>query len=471
MPPQLAMLLCIGFVIWVYRWEARTYPGHEKILWIPALWMMRCASRGVDSWFSSTAGSARLDPIVVAIMLILGIIIVLGRPVRWGPIIFHNSGIFLFYLLLTVSVTWAEELESPIIKTFRPLTDFFMALVVVTSPRPKEAIIAVFRRASILLIPMSIVLIKYYPYLGRMQSKHWGADNWIGVTTHKNPLGQLVLMSVIAFVWTFGEALRNGHPAKRQYVPLLYFAMAGYLFYAGGDADSRSTTSMLCTIAGIAVYFLLGRMELKIGGFVRKMVVLGIILGGLFVATSALDISLKALVAQSQGKGSDLAGRDLIWSETIRLGMENPVLGSGYGGFWVDKLFDRLDPGIDNHPLQAHNGYIETFANLGFVGVGLMCLFLLQTLISSVKHIQRDFDYGRLRFVILVIALLMNYTEATIPIALHVWWFGFLVAVLYADPWIRRPQEEHVLTIEPEAVLPEETPAKPTANIPIAHAP
>ncbi len=429
----LALILCAGFIAWVYRWDHKNFPAHPRALWVPTLWMMRCGSRGIDYWTGSIGGD-RLDPIFVAIILLIGIIILLRRRINWRFIFAQNLALSLFYAYLMISVSWADDLDNPAIKLFRPATDLVMALVVLTDPAPKEAIMAVFRRTAILLIPLSVVLIRYFHDLGMMPAKNWGADIWIGVTTHKNPLGQLCVVAVLAFVWSLAAAHKSGKSLLSRKVEWIYFAMCAYLFNGGGEQDSRSSTAILCGIFGLMIFFVLGRMKPNIHRVGSRLATATVVLTLTYVTMTAFDISPKALVAESQGKSPDLAGRDLIWSETIRLGLENPIFGTGYGGFWVPAVWDKMDPGVDNHPMEAHNGYIEVFANLGLVGVGLMILFVIQTTVGALRTIRTDFEYGRIRLVVIGIVLLMNYSEAIFPTAVHIWWFSFLMVAYSAEP-------------------------------------
>ena len=50
----------------------------------------------------------------------------------------------------------------------------------------------------------------------------------------------------------------------------------------------------------------------------------------------------------------------------------NPLLGTGYESFWLGSrlqfVWDATEQGI----LQAHNGYLEIYINLGWVGVILL---------------------------------------------------------------------------------------------------
>jgi len=408
-------------------------------LWLPTLWLMRCGSRSIDYWIGGS-DIGRLDPILISVLMTCGFFVLMRRRCNWGGIFANNSALFIFYGYLVVSELWVDNLENPLVKIFRPVGDLIMALVVATEINPRESIITMFRRCSFLLIPMSIVLIRYFPELGRLQDKHWGADIWMGVTTHKNPLGQTCIVSALAFLWALVEAQRNGRPLWRQAIPLLYLAMTLYLFNGGGSSDSRSSTAIICLMLAIGLFWVFGRMQDR-PGLVFRRIIWGAVV---FVVVSAIlgvfGTSLQAVVAETQGKNATLSDRTYLWHDVVRLGMQRPILGTGYGGFWVSSIFPKLSPMVNNHPLEAHNGYLETFANLGFVGVGLLAWGILQSLLNASKMMQSDFEYGRLRLVLLFMVIVMNYAEATFPRGNHLWWFGFLIVAIYARPWVAWPE-------------------------------
>jgi O-antigen ligase len=436
MPPTLALLGCYGFIAVMFWRDARINPYPSAVLWLPTLWMMRCASRSIDYWIGG-GEAGRWDPVFIAGMIVLGFIVLARRPCQWGGIFAHNSAVFFFYAYLILSVTWAPDFETSAIKVLRPLGDLIMALIVLTEADPHRAIITMCRRTAIALVPLSIVLIRYYPYLGKVTSKHWGSDMWVGVTTHKNPLGQLCLVSAIAFLWSLNEARETGRKMLRQGMDLLFLALTAYLMLAG--ETSRSSTSLLCLALALILYVWFGRMRSQVQSVIRK-ILSGV--GALLVVALFLQLigsSLQEVVAEVYGKDATLSDRTYLWADVMRIGMESPFLGSGYGGFWVPSLYEKLSPLVDNGPMEAHNGYLETYAQLGLVGVGLLALLIIQSIRSSYSLILANFEYGRLRMALLFTVIVMNYSEATFPRGTHLWWFGFLIVALYAERWVRKP--------------------------------
>ena len=53
-----------------------------------------------------------------------------------------------------------------------------MALIVLTEPDPEEALTRLMKRCAYVVVPVSILFIKYYPQLGR------AFDPWTGTNEH-----------------------------------------------------------------------------------------------------------------------------------------------------------------------------------------------------------------------------------------------------------------------------------------------
>jgi exopolysaccharide production protein ExoQ len=428
MPPKIALLICYVFVFWSIWRDSRTNPYSGKALWIPTIWMIRCASRNIDFWLGG-GEDGRVDPILLLILSAAGFVALTRRQCEWRQLIARNGALFLFYFYMAISLTWADALQNPAIKIMRPLGDLIMALVVVTETNPRLAIITLFRRTAIPLIPISIMLIKYFPYLGKMEDKHWGSDMWIGVTTHKNPLGQLCMVATLGFIWTILDSRRAGIWWRRQKLNFFYLVLTGYLFF-GGSQNSRSTTAIFCTGIALVFFFSLGRMRHQVDKVTRRIMLATFVVSLVAVVLQVAGTSLQAVTAEAQGKNADLTGRTILWQDVVRIGMEHPFIGSGYGGFWVPSIYSKLSPAVDNSPAEAHNGYLETFANLGLIGVLLLLCVILQSLRTAAQDIQIDFEYGRMRLALLFSIIIMNYSEAAFPRGTHLWWFGFLVVAL-----------------------------------------
>jgi exopolysaccharide production protein ExoQ len=441
-PPRLIFWVCWAVALYLMWRDTKKRPEISLTVWLPTLWLMRCGSRTIDYWVGG-GDLGRLDPMAIAVLLICGLVVLARRRCHWGGIVAHNSALFIFYGYLCVSTLWADDLGNPIIKIFRPVGDLVMALIVATEPKPREVIVTMFRRCSFLLIPMSIVLIRYYPDLGKMEDKHWGSDIWCGVTTHKNPLGQTCIVSALAFIWQLLDVYKEKKSVKallKQYVALFYLALTLYVFNGGGNSNSRSSTAILCLMLGMSLYLIFGFFQKQPERVARIIIQGGVAIALIACLLEIFGSSLQTVVAESSGRNANLSDRTILWADVIRIGSKKPMLGAGYGGFWVPATQNQLSPAVDNHPEECHNGYLETFANLGLVGVALLVFVILQAWHSATKVIQYDFEYGRMRLAMILMVLVMNYSEATFPRGNHLWWYGFLIFAVYARPWVYWPE-------------------------------
>jgi exopolysaccharide production protein ExoQ len=433
-PPKLALYGSLVFIFLAFRRDARNNPYPASILWLPAIWMMRCGSRNIDFWLGGSE-SGRWDPILIAVLVFSGIVVLVRRPCAWSGIFAHNSAILIFYFYIAVSLFWADAIENPAVKIMRPFGDLVMAMIVATEADPKLAIVTMFRRTAILLIPLSVVLVKYFPPLGRGTDKHWGTDMWVGVTTHKNPLGQLCMVSLLAWLWTLEDYKKRMMPLARQWFVWIYVVLTLYLFVAC-PGNSRSSTAIFCFLLFLLLHFGFGRMQSQIQAVVRRIITVVVVLVIFALVLQFSGTSLQALVAESFGKNATLSDRTYLWSDVVRLGMKSPFFGTGYGAFWVPSIYSQLSPMVDNRPEEAHNGYLETYANLGVLGVILLLWMIFRSIRSAMSILSTDFEYGRMRLALLFTVVVMNYSEAAFPRGNHLWWFGFLVAAFYAKPWV-----------------------------------
>ena len=219
-----------------------------------------------------------------------------------------------------------------------------------------------------------------------------------------------------------------------------YLAMSVYLLNGGESfgGESRSTTCLLLLVVGVGIYFLLGRyrekpqkMRNEVIGFIAFTLITFITFSAIF------DESLVSVIAESSGKDPTLTGRTDLWKDLISLGMREPMLGYGIGGFWSPERMNFLKTLHPWGPAQAHNGYIEIFLNLGVVGI---VIFLL-VVVSSVRRICiqafENFKFAQFRAILLIIILVHNYSEAGFVRPTHLMWFAFLIITVNVKPYTK----------------------------------
>jgi O-antigen ligase len=78
---------------------------------------------------------------------------------------------------------------------------------------------------------------------------------------------------------------------------------------------------------------------------------------------------------------------------------------------------------------QAHDGYLELFLNLGWIGVAFLGMLIVTGYFNCVALYRRDPHAGRLRVTLLTAAVVYAFTEAGFRM-LSPDWFGFLLAII-----------------------------------------
>jgi O-antigen ligase len=421
--------------------DGKLRPEPAWSVWLPTLWMMRCASRSLTLWFHPELFDTELvegslhDQVFFGVLMLLGWAVLWQRRSRVQAILQRNVFLCLFFGYMGLSVFWSEDAASSK-RWIKAIGDLTMALVVIIEPKPLQAILAVFRRTAYLLIPLSVVLIRYFHDIGTRRSKDWAADWWLGVATHKNTLAQLCLVAGVVLLWDVVRTWRDKRqvvqlPLVKVRVDVCYGVMLAYLLY--GDGHSKSTTSFLVLVFACGLFLLLNYQHRRGRQIVPTRFVCGLLLAGLFIHCGMellFGSSLYEIVLESQGKDATLTGRTDLWHDLWKMGQRHSLLGAGYEGFWTTNNCLQLQEVHFWGPRQSHNGYIEIWLNLGLVGLVLFALVVGHAFHGTTPLFQTEFEYGTFRLIVLLITLLHNYSEAGFPRTQHLVWFVFLLVVI-----------------------------------------
>src|SRR5207245_7682271 len=105
----------------------------------------------------------------------------------------------------------------------------------------------------------------------------------------------------------------------------------------------------------------------------------------------------------------------------------NVLVGTGVMTFWsgdrMATIWRTLGTGIN----QAHNGYLEQYLNLGYVGVAFIAAIAVSAIFRVRRQLLTNYDAAVLRLCFIVTALLYNYTEASFY-GINNLWVLFLAA-------------------------------------------
>jgi exopolysaccharide production protein ExoQ len=431
MPSPVALLLTFALIFYLFRRDRPRKGEVSGALWIPLLWILITGSRFVSQWLALRGGGAITDPsegspidaIYFLSLIVLGWVVLNRRGISLREFASNNRWITAFLLYCLVSLLWSEFAFFGLKRFLKVLGHPIMALLVLTEPNPKEAIRLLFRRCSYVLLPLSLCFIKYFPEYGRGYDEWTGMAYNQGVGLSKNSLGTLCMILAIFLFWDLLQTLKSKRTTRRRMDVLICVGFLGLTWYL--LRLSSSATSLLCVLIGICTILALGWKALdrrRLGIYVSVTVIV-LVLGEQF-------FGIYAAVVHGVGRNLTLTDRTDVWRAVLQL-TTNPLLGTGFESFWLGPRLEKLWALFHWRPIQAHNGYLETYINLGLVGVVLLAGQLIGTFWKIKRDILQRFEIGRLRLAFFLVLLVHNYTEAGFVGIALTWTIFYLIAVDY----------------------------------------
>ncbi len=432
MSPFLALSAWLVLLLLLLYFDPARTQQTSPALWIPVIWMVILGSRLPSQWMgtnvvegaSALQEGNSLDRSVYFVLIFLAIATLASRSFDLKSCIRQNLALTVFVAFALFSVCWSDYSFIAFKRWFRDLGNYLVVLVALSDPIPLEAIRTVLRRFCYLLIPLSIVLIKYFPDIGR-QFDYWqGNAMAVGVTTSKNMLGVLCLVSGLFFCWDTISRwdLRREQESKRIIaVNLAFIGMTLWLLL-----QSNSATSRVCLVLGACIMLAANSRVFRRHPAFLKAFIPTLFFTYLIVAF----LGMNGDVAEAVGRNATLTDRTKIWSVLLTM-PTNPLVGTGYESFWLGPRLNQLWQQF--HGLnEAHNGYLEVYLNLGLVGLSL----LAGVLVSSYRKICRDLDsdlpLGLLGVSLWTVVLFYGVTEAAFRSGLL--WILFLICTISVLP-------------------------------------
>ena len=426
---QLVMLFSL-FCFWrLIKKDIADRDGVSTAIWIPTLWVGILLSRPVSLWLNFGGGDDSLEGSPVDRLFYFGtilaaLVVLQRRKISWPQIISQNWPIMLFYGFFLLSIVWAPSPFVAFKRWFKDFGNVSIALVILTEVNPLQAFRAVFVRCSYVLMPLSVVFVRYFPDLGRRYSRSGGLEI-TGVTTQKNALGVLVLVCGLVLIWDWLERTKPGSAARgrlERFLPALFFLIGVYLLHL-----CNSMTATLSLIFGAAIL-----MTSRIPFARQRIGTIGFLVLGAIIAFFALDslFHVKDAFLQMVGRDPTLTGRTEVWDRLLSLHTD-PIFGDGFCSFWSDKRYlSQLPYWIG---ASAHNGYLEVYLDGGFLGLFFLGIVLLATGYRVSRHLPDGSNYALIRFAVFVAIIIEDVSESNWGRMSSLGFIFLLTAIGYAE--------------------------------------
>jgi len=435
MPPTLALFLWVTLLMALLCFDPARQSGTSAALWVPTIWIFIIATKLPSQWLGGASQTATqaleegnsLDRIIYLVLILLAIVTLTLRSFKWGDFLAHNFVLTVLLAYALVSVSWSDFPLVAFKRWVRDLGDYLVILIVLSDPRPMEAVRALLRRLFYISITLSILLIKYYPNIGKEYSYYTGAAMFVGPTSGKNMLGVLCLISGVFFFWDTVTRWPDRKERRTKKILLLNIAFIAMTLWQLSLANSA--TSRVClVIAWLAISAAHSSFVNRHPNFLKAVIPMCFCL----YVILALGFDVNGQLAEAVGRDPTLTGRTNIWDAVLRT-HTNPVIGTGYESFWLGprlfQVWQQAGIGIQ----EAHNGFLEVYLDLGLIGVVLLCSFLIASYRTICKRLTPPSSLASLSLALWVVVLFFNMTEAA-AFKGQLMWVIFVLGVMVVPP-------------------------------------
>jgi exopolysaccharide production protein ExoQ len=430
MSPLVALSLWFILLIGLLYLDPAKTRRTSLALWIPVIWIFIVGTRLPSQWFGGKLEMASqgleegnsFDRIVYCIFILLAIGILASRSFKWGDFFTRNLALTAFIVFALVSMLWSDFPFVSFKRWFRDLGNYLVVLVALSDPFPFEAVRTLLRRLCYLLIPLSILIIRYYPGIGMEYNSWTGTAMYVGPTTSKNSLGVVCLVCGIFFFWDTVTRWPDRRGRKTRWILLLnvaFIAMTLWILKHANSATSSASLAIGCLIILAAHSKILQRRP----ALLKTMIPLCLCLYPIM----AFGFDMKAELAGAVGRDPTFTERTAIW-KILPAMQNNPLVGTGYESFWLGPRLKAIWQSPVGGINEAHNGYLEVYLNLGIVGLFLLSAFLIASYRLICKRLTPFTSFASLSLALWAVAVLYNVTEAAFKF--HLIWVVVLVVAI-----------------------------------------
>jgi len=267
--------------------------------------------------------------------------------------------------------------------------------------------------SRLMMPPMGLLIALSFLVTVAMPGSAFTDIGWRGIASHKNEAGQMTSYAILVFLY----GVCHDKLGIKLRAALIVATFACFMM-------AKSTTALLGFFfaLGLTELIMLPRTIRSLGTW-RIPLAIVILLGSsvLFFAF-ILDMvptaeTMYAKFLDALGKSENFTGRTAIWDMVLgESRFHNPLIGGGYAAFWVGRQSVSgyvLTGGGILYPGQSHNGYVDVYNDLGYVGLGILALLIVVSLVNSIRALKMGHPEARLHLAIVFMCTFLNLGEST----------------------------------------------------------
>jgi O-antigen ligase len=185
---------------------------------------------------------------------------------------------------------------------------------------------------------------------------------------------------------------------------------------------ANSMTSIGCLVFGTGLMVMTSFRFIAYKRYLVHMMAIAVI----SAACVPLFMEAAGGVLNAVGRDPTLTQRTELWGDVFVLN-PNALLGAGFESFWMGPRLAKLWVKYQWRPNESHNGYLEVYLNLGFVGIALLATVVGRGYSRAVTMLRVDPELGRFKVACVVVGLVYSLTEAAFRL-MHPMWMSTLMA-------------------------------------------
>lgn len=369
---------------------------------------------GLNGHGEPATGSAVTKVLWLTMLGLSAAVVVMRLSVARRVLSQTNPFLLSFGVLTLASVAWSINSGQTAIRDMRFVVITLAALAFASTDWSPNRFPRQFRSIFFAFLGGSILFGLARPDLAIHQELSYElVGAWRGLTTHKNGLGNLGTLGLV--FWMHGLVSRRVRPLA---------AMVGVAVCFACIILSRSSTSLAMGLEAVLVSMVFMKLPPRAARHIPTLVwtltALCLVYGMAMLKIIPGSGILFAPITMITGKNLTFTGRADIWDIVLEHVRMRPLLGSGYGAYWDPaptpgnesyEVFVRLHT---FYPGQAHNGYVDTLNDLGYVGLLLLMCMLVYYVRQSLRlfnQLQRPAQ-GSLYLLLFLQQAMANFTEA-----------------------------------------------------------
>lgn len=356
-----------------------------------------------------TEGSA-FSRTIWLVLLAFGVVVPLSRSALALKLVRQiNPFLLVFLALVAASALWSIEPGVTFRRLFRVSITVLDAVAFALLTWRATRFQSVLRPILTSVLVGSIIFVIAAPDLAIEQSDIAAVVGaWHGLATQKNGLGSIAAIALL--LWLHAGLTRE----KPWWQAVLGIAVSAICL-----VKSRSSTSIVDVVfAGVLMLMLL-RPPTGLRRYLPYMIVLFVAVL-LVYSLAVLNLVpgsgvLLSPITMITGKDLTFSGRTDIWAIIDQHIALRPLLGSGYGAYWIQL---PTSPSMEMmrrlyfYPTEGHNGYLDIINDLGAVGAVCLLGYLIAYLRQGMRLFLTIRPQGALYLSLLFEQLIANLTES-----------------------------------------------------------